>query len=941
MSAGAVTRAGRLVGREREVRLLEALVAAAPACGGAAVIRGDAGIGKTVLLEHASAIAEARSLWVRGVESEAVLPFAAAADLLLPLREFFDHVPAIQRDALEFSLALRAGEPISPLAVCAAALGVLAAAAEAQPLLVLIDDLQWVDPASRQMLLFVARRLAAEHIVMLLTQRDRPGDSDRGTFDIPTLRVAGLTVEECRALVAAQQIQVSQPVLVKIVEQTGGNPLAVLETVAASTPDSLQCSGGRFTRPFLAPSLQRNWAAVIDDLPEATRTALLVLAASQSSAVSEIEPVLIALGGSFADVAPAERIGLVRARDQEVVLRSPLLRSVIVARASLATRLMAYRALAGNAEGHLRAWYLSASASGPDDVVAESLVAAALAARDRNDHQAAGRTWARAAELTVDPSERADRLLSAATDAHVAGEAALALGWCEDALALRVDPCFVADVEVVRGRATTWAGHPLQAIDDMVRAGNAVLPHDAQRAARLFAEAAMPAAMANRVHEMLEVARRSEELYSCCGRASLQSVTMTAVASVLSGQADDGCRRLGLGERLAVGADPVWDAPFVTMLGQGRVWLEDFDAARPVLGTVLDMARRAGAPWILAVTLGVRAELDWWTGHWASAYADATEALHWGEELQQVGATGFALAALGRIDASRGDVAACRQRMDRALRETVPFGVDCMLVYVPAVLGLAALGAGDLDTATQHLDRAWSVAEEGGLGATNVVPFGGDLVEAHIRAGHTDRAREALCWLEERAAANGLVFPTAAAARCRGLLADDPDLAARHFAEAGRLHQRSRMPFERGRTLLCEAETLRRLRRPAAARPLLREALAIFEGLGARPWAARGETELAATGARPAVRSTGGDVDLDVLTPQEFQIARTVAEGLNNAEAAAALFVSRKTVEAHLTRVYRKLEVRSRTELARRFAPIAANPDGAARAARRSRTRPL
>lgn len=133
--------------------------------------------------------------------------------------------------------------------------------------------------------------------------------------------------------------------------------------------------------------------------------------------------------------------------------------------------------------------------------------------------------------------------------------------------------------------------------------------------------------------------------------------------------------------------------------------------------------------------------------------------------------------------------------------------------------------------------------------------------------------------------------------------------------------------------MLCEAETLRRLRRPAAARPLLREALAIFEGLGARPWAARGETELAATGARPgarpAVRSTGGDVDLDVLTPQEFQIARTVAEGLNNAEAAAALFVSRKTVEAHLTRVYRKLEVRSRTELARRFAPVTANPDGA------------
>lgn len=907
------------VGRERERRLLGGLVGGTPTGGGTAVIRGEAGIGKTALLKEIAAASPVHVLWVRGVESEAVLPFAAVSDLLVPLRGVFDHLPQVQREALEVSLALSSGTAVSPLAVCAAALGVLAAAGEQQPLLVLIDDFQWVDPSSQQVLLFVARRLSSERVIMLLTVRDQPGD-ETAELTLPTLHLAGLSVQECHALIATLRVEVSSGVLEKIVEQTGGNPLAVIETVRAAPPEGLRGCGADFAGPSLGPSLQRIWSDVIDDLPEPTRVALFVLAASQSSTQGGLGPVLEGLGVSLADLVPAERNGLLRVSPHAVELRHPLLRPVILECTPLSTRLVAYQALAQHAEGDLRAWYLAASVTGPDDTVADSLVVAAVAARERSGYHTSARTWGRAAELTIEPHRRAERLLAAANDAQLAGELDLARAWCEDALALRADPCFAADVELVRGRSHTWLGNPLRAVDDFVRAGEAVLDRDSQRAARLYAEAVLPCAMAGRVSDSLALARRGEAAEVSGGARSLLSVTTTAVSLVLAGHTTEARHHLTLGEQLAKTADPLWDLQNITLLGQSRVWLEEHHIARTLFGGVIDVARRASTPSVLALALGGRGELDWWTGRWAAAYADVTEALHWAEELGQVISVSYALSALGRLDAARGEVALCRQRQDQALHHIGPYGIDSMGVHISSVLGFAALGASELDTAVQHLDQAWGVAQDTGLGATNVVPFAGDLVEAHIRAGNTGRACEALAWLDERVTATGLVYPAAAAARCRGLLADNLDLATRHFAEAIALHQRCPMPFEHARTLLCEAETLRRLRRPAAARPLLRQALTVFDGLGARPWAARAEIELAATGARPTPGRDNGRPGLDVLTPQEFQIARTVAEGLNNSETAAALFISRKTVEAHLTRVYRKLGVRSRTELARLLA---------------------
>jgi DNA-binding CsgD family transcriptional regulator len=249
-----------------------------------------------------------------------------------------------------------------------------------------------------------------------------------------------------------------------------------------------------------------------------------------------------------------------------------------------------------------------------------------------------------------------------------------------------------------------------------------------------------------------------------------------------------------------------------------------------------------------------------------------------------------------------------------------PRGVGSMPVYSLAALGLAALSVGDLADAIANLQQSWDLACRLGVGNPNVVPMAGDLAEALARSGESGRCAHVLQWLEERASSTGLAYPRAVALRARGILATDPNEAQCLFAESfAALDKVGPIAFEQARTLLCSGEVMRRNRRPAAAREPLNEALALFDSLGAQSWAARASGELAASGVkdRRAADWLGRQSGLEELSPQELQVARIAGRGQNNVEVAAALFVSRKTVEAHLTRVYRKLGVRSRTELAR------------------------
>jgi len=913
---------GRLVGRARERRLLGGLVESVEGGGAAVVITGEAGVGKTALLTHVADVASERGLRVlkgRGEESEAVLAFATLADLLRSSREKFAGLPRAQCQALEVCLALSTGPVAGPLAACAGALGVLASVADEQPLVVLVDDFQWVDPESRQVLLFAARRLAAERIVMFLAVRDEPGarPSERG---LPVLRIGGLPVAECAELARELGADISGPALRSLAELTGGNPLAVMENLAAAADGVGGFEPGRL---MLGATLENAWGRVFEELPEDTRHALFVVATDAVSGGRHVDTALNTLRLSLASLAPAERRGLVRTMDGQIQLRHPLMRPVVVGRTPLWARAAACRALAGAAGGHLRAWFLAAAATGPHDAAAEALAAAAIDARQRHGYGASARTWRRAAELTADHGMRARRLLRAATDGYLAGDWGAAVAWCQEALGQCNDLVFAAEAELVRGRARTWAGDPLLAFDNLVRAAAVIRPVSPVWAAALLAEATLPAAMAGRVHLARQVAQQAGELWDCPGSAeagaaaSLTVPAMVAAAFVMAGELDHAACYRYRAQALLASADLAGEQLGAAFLARGDIWTEHYEQGRLCLGAVVDAGRRMGAPAILSLALGLSSELGWWTGRWASAYADATEALQWAEEMNQPGLIGHALAQLSRIAAARGDRERCEEHVERARQDVEPHGVGCLAVYDAAALGLCALSCGDLMTAIDHLERAWDAGQAAGLGNPNVVPFAGDLAETLARAGAAERAREVLAWLQERADATGLVYPQAAAARARGILARDPAEAEAWFATAHAAYQRQPMPFEQARTLLCQGEALRRGRRPAASRRPLRHALTIFNSLGARPWAARAMIELDASGARADTRNTASASALDSLSPQELQVARAVGRGLNNVETAAALFVSRKTVEAHLTRAYRKLGVRSRTELTR------------------------
>lgn len=911
---GAVGRPrGVVVGRVRERRQLASAADPTRPDGTVTVLAGEPGSGKSTLLDEVVATTSRRVLRTSGVEGEAVLPFAAVADLLLPLLEHADGLPDVQREALEIALSLRAGTVGSPLAVCAAALGTLASAADVEPLLLVVDDFPWLDPPSQQVLLFVARRLAQERIALLLGVRDEVR-VDPGLWRLPTVTLGPLSPEESRELVRTLPVRTSPAVLETIVAQAGGNPLAVVETARTAGPGLL---AGEAATAVLPPgsSLRRTWSAALDALPGLTRSALAVLAHSRSTRRDDLDPVLAEIGLTAEDLIPAERRRLVHREGDEVRLRHGLLRPLVAARTPRDLRRRILHALARHAPADLAVWYRAEASDPPDDAIADQLAEGARDARQRSGLLAAARTWARAADFTVDPAVKGQRLLAAATDASMSGGAALAVRWCEQALAVHDDPLLVADVEVVRARSLTWLD-PAQAVDHALRAAEAVLPHDRARASRLYVEAAGSLTMTGRLHETERAADRSRDTD---GRTS-QGLATLAHSYSLVGRWAEAHEALDELLHLAPHTDPLWDSPAMVMGAQAAAFLERLDDARRLFGTTTTTARQVGAPLLLGFALGVRAEIDWWAGRWPSACADATEGVAWADELGQAGSRAFGLTFLARLDGVRGEAAACRARAEEAVQTAGPLGIESLTIYAAAAQGAGALAAGDPATAVAHLGLARRLSEEQGAHSPSAVPFAGDLVDATARTGDRAAAEDAVSWVASEAERTGSAYAEAMAARGRGLLADGPEQAEEWFAAAHRAHGRLTAPYERARTVLAHAEVRRRWRQPGAARPLLLEAEAAFAALGAHPWTERTRHQLAATGHRWQVGAAPDEPPLlAALTPQEFQIARGVAEGLNNVEIAAGLFVSRKTVEAHLTKVFRKCGVRSRAELAAEF----------------------
>ena len=912
-----------LVGRERECRRLSDLVSGLPGSGGSLQLVGEAGTGKSALLAHVAADAEARGARVLNVccsEAEREISGAAIANLLLPLRQYFSALPSHQRRALEAELALTDGAGRGSLAECAGALGVLSAAAAAGPMLITVDDLQWVDPLSGRILGFLAHRIGAEPVAMVLALRDEPGVAST-RFEIPELRVPGLTLPEYAELADTLGLELPAASLRALAEWTGGNPLALVDRLDHPRPGDggTRDPGGP---PALPASLQRGWVRAWHQLPPTCRSALFLLVAGSLVGAQPAPGAFALMGVTTEALIPAEERGLVVLGERGPHVPHPLLRAVVHSRTPAAIRSAGYRALAETTQGHVRAWFTANATTGTNDGLAAELADAAGEALVREGLGASARLMRRAAELTGDAGLRARRMARAAEEVQLAGDARLALEWCTSARREGVDPGPMVALEIPACRARAALGDPSAAFVEAMRAAGRVEASDPGVAARMLAEAIEPAVQLGDGRLVGDAALRAHALLTApsgSGGGAGATSALVARGLVVSGELRLAGPYLEEAAARLNGDDEVEALIGMASLAQALMWAERFDEAGRRAFEALSVARLVGAASVVPLALSVVAECDWWRGAWTAAHAKATEALRVAGENDQRSALGASLCLLARLEASTGQRDQCRARVRRARREVVDEGAASLRVLCESALGLASLSCGDLTFAAAELQDAWDVARRSGLANPNIAPMAGDLAEALARLGEADRCAQVVAWLDEGGRTTGLSLPGALGRRAEGVIADPNDAPACFAASLEALGSVGPLPFQEARTLLCLGESLRRAREPGAARGPLARACTVFEGLGATTWLARAEAELAAAGVKTRAQSATGHAgpSLTALSPQESQVARAVGQGLSNREIADSLFVSTKTVEAHLTRAYRKLGVRSRTELAR------------------------
>ena len=910
-----------LVGRERERTRLDALVGRVRTGGSEAIIvKGEAGIGKTSLLEYAVSHADGfQVLRARGVESEQNLPFAGLAGLLGPVLQHLGTLPGRQRAALAGALAVGPAVPADRFAISAATLSLLAAAAAERPVLATVDDVHWLDAASAQAVEFTARRLGTEAIGLMVAVRSSAASFfDPSGFD--SMTVTGLDLSAAWNLLARTGRPIAHSVARRLSDGVDGNPLALLELSATLTEAQLNGLASLPEPLPVATTLRRAFSQRLDAVGPDTQRLLLLIAADTTADFAALRRAGGVLSLDLSGLQAAEEASLIRVSAGRVEFAHPLLRSAAYYTARPADRRAVHRALAEAADPDRdavrRAWHLAAAAVGPDEHVAESLDHAAGVARARNAYAAASRAHQRAAELTADPGQQARRIMAAGQAAHLGGDTDTAARLLTRAAELATDPCVRADAEVMRAHATMWTTPPPRHYTELILEAEAVLPYDRHRAAILLALATGPCFMTGQLGLALETAARAAGL---CDRADgipwLISQAWLAAAIILTGHRAQGRQLITgiLAHRAIAEPDPAMHL-LRLLCGQALMWCEDYESAADLLHSSVAHGRAMGRVADLPYGLAALADLHFRTGAWGQAYADAAEAAELGTDFASESDLCYALVCAGRIEAAMGAVQPCRAHLDRALSLSVPAGDESISTYVLAALGLLELGIGNYQQAAAELARAAARVSRHGLAEPNVIQWRPDFIESLACAGRTADAREQLGILDAEASATGSRWAAATAARCRGLLQDNPAETIAHLEEAVALANVSAGPFEQARARLCLGAALRRARRRSEGRHQLEQAQLTFEILGAQPWARHAADELEATGFTAAPHRTPIHAR---LTPQELRVSVQVAEGLTNQEVAARLFLSPKTIEVHLGHIYSKLGVHSRTSLAR------------------------
>ena len=911
-----------LHGREQELELLRArLDGARHGRSFAVAVTGEAGIGKTALV--AQILDEAHDVRVlrgRGFESESEIPYAGLLALVRPLLDLAERLPEQQRAALESALALGPPTPQDRFAVPAALLGLLGAAADDQPLLVAVDDAHWLDPATREALLFAARRLEAEGVGVLLTVRVTDGEPATDLAGLERLEVGGLDEDGARSLLAGH---VAPSVADALTRATGGNPLALLELAPVLTEPER-----RGLRPIRTPlptgeRVEELFSRQVGALPEATRRALGVAAALDGAGLDELLAALAQLGLLEDDLGAAELAGVLAVRGTRVTFRHPLVRSAAYQGQSLADRRAAHAALADAAsDPRRRAWHRAQAATGRDEEVAAALAEAADDALLRGGTAEAAVTFARAAELSPDPGDAARRALAAASAAHQAGSVDQALQLLAAAEA-DLPGDLVTGARRLRALLTLRIGEIDTAVGILESEAARLAPTDPALAAETLLVATPAYMYTGQNAGMLAFGRRARALVGDhdAGVAELAEVVI-AMASSAQGTLT--------AEEHAKFDSPVIDPgsaqPAEIMLGctHGLMFLEEYDRVRRRVDEHVAEARRSGAAMRLIYPLALRAELNHRTGHWQAAIADIAEALRLVDETgMEMILAGHPVAVAGHIAMDTGDLEDGRRHIELSGRLAERTGAETVMLWVHWGRGRLALLEGDPARAVEPLLEVQRIRERTGWGETNIVLADADLGDALVEAGELDEARRQAARMHAQGERLGRRFLLATAERLDGLLAG-PGAFEAHFARALAHHEHLPMPFERARIELSLGRRLHQAGRKEEARLALERTLATFERLGATPWAAVARTELRRAGVRSADEPLRDPAE--TLSAQEWRVAQLVAEGMTNREVAGAMFLSPKTIEHHLSGIYRKLGVRSRTQLARLFGDVVQRP---------------
>jgi DNA-binding CsgD family transcriptional regulator len=898
-----------LLGRETErTRLDEMIAALRDGESRALVVRGAAGIGKSALLDYArNSATGVRVLRAVGVESEMELAFAALHQLCSPLLDRLSRLPAPRREALETAFRVREGTPPDQFLVGLAVLDLLSNASQERPLLCLVDDAQWMDRASAQVLGFVARRLLAESIALLFAVR-QPGPELRGLAE---LEVTGLRDADAHALLnSVTQVRLDRHIRDRIVAETKGNPLALLELPRGLTATQMAGGLGLLDADSLPGQIEQSFLARIQELPEQTRLLLLVAAAEPVG-----DPDLVRLA--------AERLGVTLATafaggmddlltiEERVTFRHPLVRSAVYRAAEAKDRRAAHLALAAVTDpqdaADRRAWHLASATAGPDEAVAAELERSAGRAQARGGVAAAASFLQRSVALTSDLPRRADRMLAAA-------EASLRAGEIEDVSRLLsalstgpLDGFQSGRAGVLAGQVAFASGGGRAAIALLMAAAGQLEPSNPQLARETYLTAWGMAVSVADQDTLMSVSRAVRNIPSPPSPGPLDLLLDGFALLVTDGRA-------AAAATLQRAAKALIDLPAADVLRWGwvatgasaAIW--DDEGMRAIYARQVQVVRDVGALRELPYHLSPFSLTRSWVGDFEGAAAAIAE-------------SDIAAAATGnpilpysalRLMSMRGRETEIAPLIAATIQGSAAtgFGMGTTAAqWAAAVLynGLARYPeAMHAAQATAHLSEPWL--------STWLLP---ELVEAASRAGEPGLAQDALDRLIEATQPFSTDFASGIEARTRALVLDGPD-ADDLYREAVERLSRTKLRPELARAHLLYGEWLRRRQQRVDARAHLRTAYEMFMSIGMEAFAERARRELLSTGETVSKRTVAAPPG-EKLTAQEGQIAQLARDGLSNPEIGARLFISPRTVEWHLRKIFAKLSITSRRQLRERL----------------------